>query len=81
MPDIPATSLVVLGAGHWVLGTDLAVIVTTDAGATWKRVDPAAAGTGTHPAVTVMELGLSPDGYLYSATHGRGIWRIRAATL
>jgi hypothetical protein len=28
----------------------------------------------THPLTTVMDLHVGPDGRLYSATHGRGIW-------
>lgn len=70
LPDVPASSFVVDG-GTWYLGTDLGVVTSTDAGATWHRV----AG---FPYVTVMQLRLGPDGNVYAATHGRGIWRVSA---
>ena len=70
LPDVPASSFVVKG-GTWYLGTDLGVLTSTDAGATWKRM----AG---FPYVTVMQLRLGPDGQVYAATHGRGIWRVSA---
>ncbi|MCA1827298.1 MAG: hypothetical protein LC689_10225, partial [Myxococcales bacterium] len=71
LPDIPVNDLIVRGSTI-VAGTDLAVLVSTNAGATWSRL-------GTNfPVVTVMDLHLGPDGLLYAATHGRGIWSIAA---
>jgi len=70
LPDVPASSLVVAG-GTWYLGTDLGVVTSTDAGAHWSRV------TG-FPYVTVMQVRLGPDGNVYVATHGRGLWRVTA---
>jgi photosystem II stability/assembly factor-like uncharacterized protein len=70
LPDIPADDLVITDSGALVLATDLGVVISTDDGATWMRLG------GNHPYTTVMDLHRGPDGNLYSATHGRGIWRI-----
>jgi len=70
LPDLPASSLVIDG-GTWYLGTDLGVLTSTDAGATWRRVSG-------FPTVVVMQLRLGPDGSVYAATHGRGLWRVSA---
>jgi hypothetical protein len=70
LPDVPADDLVITPAGSLVLGTDLGVVVSTDGGAHWKRLG------SNHPYTTVMDLHQSPDGKVYSATHGRGIWKI-----
>jgi hypothetical protein len=70
VPDVPASSLVVNGS-TWYLGTDLGVLTSADSGATWKRV------TG-FPYVTVMQLKTGPDGAVYAATHGRGLWKVAA---
>jgi hypothetical protein len=71
LPDVPASSLVIDGQS-WYLGTDLGVLTSTDGGATWKRV----AG---FPYVTVMQVKKGPDGGIYVATHGRGLWRVTAS--
>ena len=71
LPDVPASSLVVTGS-TWYLGTDLGVVTSTDRGASWHRV------TG-FPYVTVMQLRLGPDGVVYAATHGRGLWKVSAS--
>jgi hypothetical protein len=70
LPDVPADDLVVTAAGSLVLATDLGVLVSTDGGAHWMRLG------ANHPYVTVMRLHVSPDGNVYSATYGRGIWKI-----
>lgn len=71
LPDIPVDDIVI-SAGKLIVGTDLATLISTDGGAHWSRL-----GTGL-PATTVMDLNLAPDGQLYAATHGRGIWSIKA---
>ena len=68
LPDVPASSFVIKGS-TWYLGTDLGVVTSSNGGRTWKRI------TG-FPYVTVMQLRVAPDGTLYAATHGRGIWTI-----
>ena len=32
------------------------------------------------PTNATLQLSEGPDGYLYAATHGRGIWKIKAAS-
>lgn len=62
-------------AETWYVGTDIGAFMTTDAGATWTRMN--ALGL---PNVPVN--GLHVNGaktYLYAATFGRGIWRIPLA--
>ena len=69
LPDIPVNDIVI-SHGKLVVGTDLGVVVSTDGGAHWSRLG------GNLPYTTVMDLHLGPDGRLYAATHGRGIWSI-----
>jgi sugar lactone lactonase YvrE len=72
LPDIASDALVISG-GHLALATDAGVF-TAAAGqgtaTTWSRL-----GTGL-PNVVVDDLTEGPDGNIYAATHGRGIWRI-----
>ena len=58
--------------GKLIVATDLATLISTDGGASWSRL-----GTAL-PVTTVMDLMVGPDGQLYAATHGRGIWSIAA---
>ena len=74
-PDIPASSIKVLPSGALVVGTDLGVVYRPAASTSWKRL-------GTNfPTTVVMDVEVGPDGYVYAATHGRGIWRISGAGL
>jgi hypothetical protein len=70
LPDVPADDLVITPGGKLLLGTDLGPVISTDGGAHWQRFG------NSHPLVTIMDLHAGPDGSLYSATHGRGIWKI-----
>jgi len=70
LPDVPASSFVING-GAWYLATDLGVLTSTNAGASWNRVSG-------FPYVTVLQLRNGPDGAVYAATHGRGLWRVSA---
>jgi len=67
LPDVPAND-VVLRNGKIVLATDLGVVISSNGGSTWSRLG------GNLPYTTVTDLHLGPDGRLYAATHGRGIW-------
>jgi hypothetical protein len=69
LPDIPVNDVVISHA-KLVVGTDLGTVVSSDGGATWSRLG------SNLPFTTVMDLHLGPDGRLYAATHGRGIWSI-----
>ena len=71
LPDIPVND-VILNNGKIVLATDLGVVASADGGATWTRLG------GNLPYTTVMDLSIGPDGLLYAATHGRGIWSTTA---
>jgi len=71
LPDIPVND-VILHNNKIIVATDLGVVVSSDSGASWSRLG------GNLPYTTVMDLTLGPDGLLYAATHGRGIWSIAA---
>lgn len=71
LPDVPLGKLLVRGP-NIIAASDLAVLLSTNGGATWARL-----GTNL-PVTTVMDLTVGPDGLLYAATHGRGIWAIKA---
>ena len=71
LPDVPLTTIIVSGP-KIVAGSDLAVLFSADAGITWSRLG------NNFPVTTVMDLTIGPDGLLYAATHGRGIWSIVA---
>ncbi len=74
-PDVPTSSIKVLSSGALVAGTDLGVVYRPAASTTWQRL-------GTNfPSTVVMDVELGPDGNIYAATYGRGIWRITAAGL
>jgi len=73
LPDIASDALV-LDHGKLALGTDDGVFTAREGqgGHTrWERL-----GTGL-PDVVVDDLTAGPHDYIYAATHGRGIWRIR----
>ncbi|HYE88199.1 MAG TPA: hypothetical protein VEA16_17675 [Vicinamibacterales bacterium] len=77
LPDIPVHSIVVDpdDGQRLYLGTDLGVMVSTDAGASWMSEE-----TGFGPAVTMwLQIVKATDGnkYLFAFTHGRGAWRVR----
>jgi hypothetical protein len=69
-PDVPANSVQALDDGTLVVGTDLGVVIRQPGATTWNRL-------GTNLPLTVaMDVELGPDGKIYAATHGRGIWSI-----
>jgi hypothetical protein len=81
-PDVPANSIKVLPSGAIVVGTDLGVMYLAAGSTDWQRLGEGDLGSSTAiPVTTVMDVELGPDGYLYAATHGRGIWRIDAGGL
>jgi hypothetical protein len=48
----------------------------------WQRVGATGGGAGAPPLTTVCDdISVGPDGYLYAATHGRGLWRTPIAWL
>jgi hypothetical protein len=71
LPDVPADSIVVLPHGGIALATDLGVFYQGPHDNCWSIL-------GEHlPTNATLQLQLGPDGYLYAATHGRGIWKMR----
>ena len=73
-PDVPANSSS-LPDGALVVGTDLGVLYR-------RRARPLERGWAPNLPVTVaMDVELGPDGKIYAATHGRGIWSIRLLPL
>ena len=60
--------------GKLALATDAGVYTAREsegARTTWRHL-----GSGL-PNVAVDDLTSGPDGYIYAATHGRGVWRIK----
>ncbi|OKJ09172.1 glycosyl hydrolase [Kitasatospora sp. CB01950] len=70
LPDVPATSVKILPGGGLVLGTDLAAFYRAPGGKNWKVLGR------DLPTTSVQQLKTGPDGRLYAATFGRGIWSI-----
>jgi sugar lactone lactonase YvrE len=73
LPDIASDSLV-LSNGKLALGTDQGVytaVAGRGSGTRWSRL-----GSGL-PNAAVNDLTAGPSGYIYAATHGRGVWRIQ----
>ncbi|MET7702520.1 glycosyl hydrolase [Streptomyces sp. NPDC005485] len=75
LPDVPANSVALLKGGTIAVGTDLGVLVRSSSRSGWK-----VAGDNL-PTTAVLQLRTGPDGRLYAATHGRGIWAIDARKL
>jgi len=69
LPDVPLNDVLVLGA-KLAVGTDLGVVISTDGGVHWSRLG------SNLPYTTTLDVDAGPDGLLYAATHGRGIWSI-----
>ncbi len=75
LPDIASDALV-LEDHQLALATDLGMYTArADRGSrtVWTRL-----GTGL-PNSSVNDVTPGPDGYIYAATHGRGIWKLRFA--
>ncbi|GAA4718524.1 exo-alpha-sialidase [Pedococcus ginsenosidimutans] len=72
LPDVPASSIKRLANGALVLGTDLGAFYRASGSTSWQRL-----GSGL-PLTVVMDIEVAPDGNLYAATHGRGMWSIPA---
>jgi len=70
LPDVPVDSVKLLADDSIVVGTDFGVVIRQPDARTWSRL-----GAGL-PTATVTGLDLAPNGRLYAATHGRGIWAI-----
>ena len=72
LPDIASDALV-MSHGNLALATDAGVYTAREGMGThtsWARL-----GTGL-PNAAVDDLTVGPGGYIYAATHGRGVWRL-----
>jgi hypothetical protein len=71
LPDIPVSSLLIdpNNTSHVLAGTDLGVFETLNNGTTWTQRNTGLAN------VSVTDLDLRGDGYVFAATHGRGMYK------
>ena len=71
LPDIPVNTLLLdpNNTSHIVAGTDLGVFDSPDNGATWTQRNSGLAN------VSVTDLDLRGDGFVFAATHGRGMFK------
>jgi hypothetical protein len=69
LPDVPSNAVLTLPNGGVLLATDLGVVYRAPHRTGWERV-------GHLPAVAVLQLKPGPDGQVYAATHGRGLYSI-----
>jgi hypothetical protein len=83
LADVPLSSIKVLRNGAIVAATDLGVVMTPSAtNGTWYRLGDAAAGSAQAlPLTVVTDLEVLPNGNLYAATYGRGIWKIAGSAV
>ena len=75
LPDVPADNLLITTKGRVLMGTDLGMVETTvtdlkNGSPLWKRT--------SLPITVVSQVIEGPDGNLYAATFGRGIYRSAA---
>jgi hypothetical protein len=75
LPDLPLSSIKVLGNGAVIAATDLGMVVRPAASSTWYRL-----GTGL-PLTVVFDVEVAPNGDVYAATYGRGIWKIAGSSV
>jgi len=74
LPDIPVNTIVIdpASSSHWIIGTDLGVFETSNGGTNWIQQNGGLAN------VSVADLDLRGDQYLFAATHGRGMYKTTA---
>jgi hypothetical protein len=71
LPDAPANTVAVNPANpnRLYVGSDLGPFESSDGGATWHTINESMGN------VTVADLRFRPDGTLFAATHGRGLFK------
>jgi photosystem II stability/assembly factor-like uncharacterized protein len=72
LPDVPGDALAMVG-NRLVLGTDVGAFTALDgggSGTSWSVL-----GTNL-PNAAINDVTLGPDGNVYAAMHGRGVWSI-----
>ncbi|MEV7024003.1 glycosyl hydrolase [Kitasatospora sp. NPDC093558] len=70
LPDVPADTVKLLPDGAIALGTDVAAFYRAPGESAFKVLGE------DLPTTSVLQLRTGPDGKLYAATFGRGIWAI-----
>ncbi|MGH6656517.1 MAG: glycosyl hydrolase [Actinocrinis sp.] len=70
LPDVPANAVKLTPSGGLVLATDLAVFYRAAHSSEWKVLGE------NLPLNATLDLTIGPDGKVYAATHGRGIWSL-----
>ncbi|MFJ9692871.1 glycosyl hydrolase [Kitasatospora sp. NPDC101183] len=75
LPDVPATSVKLLPDGGLALGSDLAAFYRAPGERNFSVLGR------NLPTTSVQQLKTGPDGRLYAATFGRGIWSINPRAL
>jgi hypothetical protein len=76
LPDVASDALVLVN-GQLALGTDVGMFTAAEgqgAATSWSRL-----GTGL-PNVVDDDVTVGPNGWIYAATHGRGVWRIQLSS-
>ncbi|MEU8515704.1 glycosyl hydrolase [Kitasatospora sp. NPDC048722] len=71
LPDVPADTVRLLPDGGIALGTDVAAFYRAPGESRFKVLGE------DLPTTSVLQLRSGPDGKLYAATFGRGIWAIK----
>lgn len=75
LPDIPASNLLLTSTGRAILSTDLGVVETSTA--SLQSGAPQWSRDGIPPTIATQAVE-GPDGQVYVATYGRGIFRAGA---
>ena len=71
LPDLPVNVILIdpSNPNHLFIGTDLGVFESTAGGTTWAQQNSGLAN------VSVQDLDIRSDGFLFAATHGRGMFK------
>jgi len=71
LPDIPVNTILLdqKNNNHIIIGTDLGVFETNDGGTNWVQQNTGMAN------VSVVDLDMNNNGYVFAATHGRGMFK------
>jgi photosystem II stability/assembly factor-like uncharacterized protein len=72
LPDIPVNAILIdsTSLSHILIGTDLGVFETQNGGISWEQQNTGMAN------VVVTDLDFRSDGYVFAATHGRGMFKL-----
>jgi photosystem II stability/assembly factor-like uncharacterized protein len=76
LPDIPVNAVLIdpANVNDIMVGTDIGVFQSVNAGTTWLQQNNGLAN------VSVADLDYRPDGAVFAATHGRGMYKLATLT-